>query len=332
MPRHFEEEQRRETAQTRRKTGVNLFGALGIVGVTLALSLSASAHATEPADAATAQALFDEAKALMQAKDFAAACPKLEQSQAIQPGGGTLLFLALCREGEGKTASAWVTYNAVLSMAKRDNRPDREKVAAEHLETLVPRLSRLSVEVPSPVRAPGLEVRRDGEVLPSASWGTAIPIDPGSHTVRATADGMVPWETKVDAPSPGTVQTVVVPPLVPAPHVETPAPAPAPAPTLEPPGLPAQRIAALVVGGAGIVGLGVGAVFGATALAKKNDPGATAWDDGNVSSVALGVGAAAVVGGGVLWLLTPKPKVQAGWIPRATIDAHSASLGVSRTW
>jgi hypothetical protein len=42
---------------------------------------------------AAAEALFSEGKALANAKNFVAACPKFEASQKLDPGAGTLLHL-----------------------------------------------------------------------------------------------------------------------------------------------------------------------------------------------------------------------------------------------
>jgi len=289
---------------------------------------------------------------LMQAKSFAAACPKLEQSQAIQPAGGTLMFLALCREGEGRTATAWVTFNEVLSAARRDHRADREEVAREHLATLTPLLMKLTVEVPDAARVPGLEVRRDGDVVASAVWGTPVPIDPGPHVVRATAPGKLPWESPAEARTPGAVATVRIPELAPGP-VAPPAVVEAPADTgASAPGK-GQRIAVLAVGGAGVVAIGIGTYFGVTALVKKGDAGGsctgpaaaacrssdestsrTAVSDGNVSSIVLGVGAAAVIGAGVLWLTAPRKATAraSAWSPVPLVGAHFAGLEVGRAW
>src|SRR5450432_2466634 len=83
--------------------------------------------AVEPANAQVsqtdrtlAQSLFEQGKQLMQAGRYADACPKLEESQRLDPGGGTMLNLALCYEDEGKISTAWADFKEALSMARRD--------------------------------------------------------------------------------------------------------------------------------------------------------------------------------------------------------------------
>src|SRR6478752_1211600 len=75
-------------------------------------------------DAATAEALFRDGRALMEAGNYKDACPKLEESYAQDPATGTLLALGICQEHVGKTASAWATYSEVATRAKRDGRAD----------------------------------------------------------------------------------------------------------------------------------------------------------------------------------------------------------------
>jgi serine/threonine-protein kinase len=327
------------------------------------VTTAASAWADTPSDAVAAQALFDDAKANMKTGDFATACPKLEESERLQPAGGTLLFLGLCLEGSGKTATAWARFNEALSMARRDGRPDREHAAEQHIATLASKLTRLDVVVPEGVRAvPGLHVSRDGEDVPAPIWGTPIPVDPGRHTVRVTALRMKVWETVVATAGEAATATVTVPSLEPDP--DAPAPEPPPPPSLpvtptapEPP--PAanaghapggvQRTIALVVGGAGVVGLGVGTYFGVTALSKKNSEsangcppgnggctsgGATisqdAFHDGNIATVVLGVGAAAVLGAAALWLTAPSAPASVSVAP--TVGRASAGLGLTGAW
>ena len=75
--------------------------------VALVIALAAFATTSTPARAdpatvARAQALFDEALALMKAGKYAEACPKLEESDQLDPGMGTEYRLAECYESDGK--------------------------------------------------------------------------------------------------------------------------------------------------------------------------------------------------------------------------------------
>src|SRR4051812_42610356 len=92
-------------------------------------------------DAATAEALFRQGRTLMEAGNYVAACPKLEESYAQDPATGTLLALGICQERAGRTASAWATYSEAAGRAKRDGRADREQAAREHMAALEPKLS-----------------------------------------------------------------------------------------------------------------------------------------------------------------------------------------------
>src|SRR6186713_2555584 len=80
----------------------------------------APAVASAQADAqqkAAAEALFDEAYQLLAQGQYESACRRFEQSQEIDPGVGTLLYLGDCFERSGKTASAWATFREASSAA-----------------------------------------------------------------------------------------------------------------------------------------------------------------------------------------------------------------------
>jgi hypothetical protein len=229
----------------------------------------------QASDVAAAESLFIEAKALMAKGDYAAACPKLAESQRLDPGTGTLTALALCHEGEGKTATAWAEFIQVLDEATRANRADREALAKMHVQKLEPTLSRITILVaPETAKLEGLVVKRDGVAIRSAQWSSPIPIDPGTHAILVEASGMKPWETSVTIGANADTKRVEVPAL--EKKEAEPAPPPlvvAPPPVEKPPQRSGsgQRIAGVVVIGAGLAAAGIGAYFGVRAISSAND-------------------------------------------------------------
>lgn len=132
----------------------------------------------------------------MSAGRFREACPKLEESQRLDPGAGTLLNLALCREQEGRLATALVLFDEALRASRVDGRTDRVAIAEEHIAALQPRQARLVVRVGAP--AAGLRITVDGVELREPAWGVATVIDSGSHRVEATAPGYRPFQAITD--------------------------------------------------------------------------------------------------------------------------------------
>src|SRR5262249_13171001 len=95
----------------------------------LALGATPALAQTSASDKAAAEALFDQGVRLMKQNSFADACPKLEESERIDPAVGTLLYLGECYERVGKTASAWATFREAASLASTSNQADRARVA-----------------------------------------------------------------------------------------------------------------------------------------------------------------------------------------------------------
>jgi serine/threonine-protein kinase len=288
------------------------------------------------ADSATAEALYAEALRLMEQKQYAEACPKLEESQRLDPGVGTLLYLGHCYEQVGKLASAWATFKDAAYSASNSGQKDREKVAQDRADAIKPNLAYMTLRVAEP-DAPGLEVQRDGQTVGAAAWGVAVPIDPGEHRIEAQRPTAEPWSTVVNVPpGPGNIE-VQVPPLAevqlapPAIPARAPLPPPQQRPVL--PARPSQADsspgggqrtwgwAAISAGGAGLL---VGGLF--ALAAKKADEeadkecrpddrtlcssdgvslGDQAIARGNAATVATGLGAALLVTGGVLLWTAP---------------------------
>ncbi|NUO49065.1 MAG: tetratricopeptide repeat protein [Polyangiaceae bacterium] len=239
-------------------------------------------------DRALATELFQQGRALMAEKKLDQACPKLEESMRLDPGGGTLLNLAICHEEQGKTATAWSEYAEAIALAQRDKRPDREKLAQDRSNALSPRLIRVVIEVPAASEVEGLVLTRNDAPVGRAAGGVPMPLDPGAYTIRASAPGRVEWTTSVELSEPGSRVVVTVPlleqsaqPIEPAP--EPPAePPPAQPPIAQPipPKAPAPvttngsetfYVAAAAVGGVGAVGIILGGVFGGLASSRKGD-------------------------------------------------------------
>lgn len=237
------------------------------------------------ADPGDADDLFQQGKALLERGLVAEACQKLSDSLARARRGGTLLNLAVCREKQGRFATALRLFEEARARADRDGRADREQLAREHVEALRPRLSWLTVQLAPGADVPGLVVRRDDAELPRQSWGVIEAIDPGEHTVTAAAPGRAPFEVRERVGADDARVVVTIPLLAPAlerPSPAAAAPPPSRAATPVPPsratapepvrrGAPAWKVplgvGALVVGAAGVV---TGAVLGIEAILDSN--------------------------------------------------------------
>jgi hypothetical protein len=301
-----------------------------ILAACAALAVTSLAQAQEPSDKAAAEALYEQGHALDAQGHYLQACPKYAESLRLDPGIGVMLHLASCWEKAGKPASAWAEYREAEQVAVRagDSRSDVARKRAEALES---RLFRLTIVVPAASSVEGLALARDGEAVGPAQWGSSVPVDPGEHTVVAVAPGKRRWESKFLATEQSGSTTLTVPVLVDDAPSALPAPLPAAATTPdETPRAPfwsTQRIVAVAVAGAGVVGVGVGTYFGILTKVKldqSNAPGdcqpnshcsaagaalrTDAQNAATVSTVAFGIGLAALAGGAALWLTAPRPQ------------------------
>jgi hypothetical protein len=296
-----------------------------VIGAFLALlgPLAPSpARAQSSASGAAAQALFDEARHLLEEGRPSEACPKLQESERLDPGSGTLLNLARCYELTGRLASAWNTYLEAASMSATAGNVGREATAREAAAQLQPKLSSLVIDVPPDAKIAGLVVKRDGESIGGPQWGVPIPTDEGEHTIAASAPNRQAWQAVILVKGEGQTVKVSVPKLAEAPpsgKMDTP-----PRETRHlSGGLGTQRTLALVSGGLGVVGIGIGTVFGLKSKSKHDEAdgycngpactdqrGVTAADAaisaGNVATVGFVVGAVGLAAGVTLWLTAPK--------------------------
>lgn len=178
--------------------------------LTAVILFSATSHADEPTteNRALAEVLFRDAKTLSDAQQFEQACPKFQESHRLDPKPGTVLNLAVCHEKQGKIASAWLDYIEAATFAARAGQKDREAFAKEQAAKLEKMLSRLAVRVPK--KTPGLVVKLDSAPMNEAVWGSAVPINPGNHSVEGAAPGYTTWSKTITIePNSGNVDIVV---------------------------------------------------------------------------------------------------------------------------
>jgi len=203
-------------------------------------------------------------------------------------------------------------------------------------------------------------VSADGAVVARKLDGHAMEIEPGSHNFTfVDAGGHADTQTVVvlegtknqvvhatfgqpaapePAPAPAPTPTPTTPaPPQPAPQSTAASPPPAPEPTPEANPEAAsgywtgQRIAGVAIAGAGLLGMGVGGIVALSAKSQFNTAqgesgqqrvtdSQAAYNQGNVASVVVGVGAAVAAAGIVVWLIAPSPDTQVG------LGAHGMTL------
>lgn len=307
-------------------------GALRLLALLLLLSVAASfAQAQGTTDKAAAEALFDRGLALMKDGKYQEACERLEQSQSIDRGIGTMLYLADCYEKLGKTASAWALFREASSLAQAGGQPERAEAGKRRAEKLEKGLARLTIQVPAANKLAGLEIQDNGTAVHPSVWGYAAPVDPGTHRIQAKAPGYLAFSKAVTVAEAGSVELEIPAltrdenaPVAVAPTAQETAREGGVSPANEaaPRGrMSTQRIVGLSVAGAGVLAVVVGGALGIRAIVKKGDAGCTDADcttqaDHNAKEKALKAanistgfwvaGGVLLAGGLVTYFLAPK--------------------------
>jgi hypothetical protein len=339
------------------------FGIWLLTASSLSLALPAGAAPKE------AQALMREAKALMARRQYAAACPKIAESQRLAPSPKSLLELAICHEKEGKTATAYAEFRTVVQQAEWEGPKQAAKTAKEHIAELETKVSHITIKVPTSSETDGLEVTMDGLPVTRGAWGLPQAVDPGRHEVSASGPGRERWSTTIRIMGDSEQQSVQVPPPLSAaraavaPETVAQKEARAEDPDYEMKHAASEDketpkaskpIAGYLLVGAGLVSIGIGSFFGVRAIQYRHDSNdacangcsqegvdlnnqakSAAW----ISNIGLGVGLVGVGIGSYVVLTsgpsdTDKPKETADRSIRVVPDVGStyASVTVRGSW
>jgi serine/threonine-protein kinase len=305
----------------------------------------ADTKADPSSDTAKADELFKTAKDELKHGLTADACAHFAESKRLVPGVGVALYLGDCYQRIGRAASAWTAFRDAETLA-RERKDKRADLARHRADVLEPKLNHLTIQVTGPAPAAPLDVTCDGRRVARESWGTALPVDPGEHVVIAAAGSWSrTYGASIDArtlqttltidlpqpergsarPTPGAVaegsKTLASPPPGVAQGEATPVTG-APAPGAED-SVSTRTWLALGLGAAGVVGVGIGTVYGIMATSHRNQSNdgpcdATdycsasglalrqqALSEATVSTVAFIVGLAGGAGAVTAYLLWP---------------------------
>ncbi len=341
---------------------------LGALALVIAGALWArSSGAQVSSDAAKAEALSSEGRQLLEQGNWKDGCVKLRAALDLDPTVRTLFNLGSCSDYDGKLLLARERYSQAEVMNAGDPDPvqkaQRATMIRDALRDLDARIPKLRIQVLPP--AVDARVVVDGKELVPEERDRPVLVEAGEHRIEVTAKGYRPVSTTetVDVDNAAKPKEVVLTLVEEPPSAAPPTSAPEPAPVAPAPNRRAdggstdpdsetsdvgrgQRIGGAIVGGAGALGLVGAALFGVQFLSKRSDildecdsnnvctPKALtlrdeAADARTTAYVLLGVGAAATIGGVVLYATAPDSPG-----PGATVTA-SIGLGggmISGVW
>ncbi|MFO0548813.1 MAG: tetratricopeptide repeat protein [Polyangiaceae bacterium] len=229
-----------------------------IVGFSLLLSALAT-NARAEGEETPADILFRQGKALMDAGKLEEACRVLEESQRIEPAGGTLLNLASCFERRGMYASAERALEAARDLAKQVGRDDAIAFVEDRLAAVRPNVCVLTIALADRALA-DTTVELDGQPIAATSAVLEARVDPGAHVVLVETRGAPLWRSTVDVTRTTPARLDVPAPEPVGPRVDTAERAPV-VESSAPSFLLPTGAAVVAVGGSLIVGGIVAGVF-----------------------------------------------------------------------
>jgi hypothetical protein len=174
--------------------------------------LAAIVLVAAPAAADPAADAFNEGMKLMAQGSYEPACAAFERSEGA--GGQTIATryqLGRCNEERGHFASALIAFRDAARLADEKGDKKRADVARERIAELEGKVAKLAIVVPPDARVAGLEIKRDGELVPPELWNAAVPVDPGVHEVDVTVPGAEPVKLRAATDEPGATKTVEIP-------------------------------------------------------------------------------------------------------------------------
>ena len=312
-------------------------------------------------DPVAARAQLRQGYALKQQGKCKEAVPFLQESARLDRQPKTLLNLGDCEVVLGQLAAAQAHFVEARDLARQQGNDSLKSIGEKRLQEIEKKMPKLSITLAKDAPSDTV-VTRDGVEVGGVSLHTALPIDMGRHVVVARGGG---FERQYEVTlAEGETKNLEITPIggkaLPKPvaaAAEKPSSSPAsrkeaarsgsafkiegPSPDRTESGSSTQRTLGFITLGAGVVGIGAGAYFGARALSKnaEAEPMCTvpapcerggvdaadfealkreAHDARTYSYIGVGVGGAAALTGIILLLTAPKTTTT-GWRVGPTI-------------
>jgi hypothetical protein len=323
-----------------------------MLAVLFSCALVSSSAMAEPsaADRATARTLAQEGQQALESKNFAVAIDKFSRADSLVHAPTLLLGLARAQVGLGKLVEAQESYNRIIRDGVAPGSPHSWAKALEdankEVAALPTRLPWVTISVLGPTNP---EVIIDSTPVPIASLGVKRPVNPGSHTIKVSAEGYQPTEKAITLSEGQTLTVNLELEQTPADASQLAKKTAVTADTTASAGSTESRkylaYGALGLGGAGLI---VGGITGVLAYQKHSDiekactgpacdpSQASAIDRyrmyGTVSTVGFIVGGVAAAAGVILLVTQPKDSAQGTKGPQVSAFIGPGSAGVKGTF
>jgi hypothetical protein len=276
-------------------------------------------------DLSAGRQLFAEALDDEEHHRYAAALEKYQRVLKVRDTASIRYRMGITYEGLGTIMSAIDAYNAAIRTASKSaGDVEIARAAQARIDALEPKVAHLALR---PNASTPSEIRVDNEPVAADAAGD-MRVDPGSHTVDATAPGKQPFHAQVTLSEGGRAEIPIV-------FESAATPPPPPAQEQQPKEASPLRTAGIITAAAGValvVGGVVVLVLRSNAISdlKESCPNGDcprarqrelqdthdrAAFQGPLGATLVGVGAAAIATGVVLYMMGPEPKTAARLVP-----------------
>ena len=188
-----------------------------------AAASSRSASAATDDDLEAARHLFKEAVVDENKGQYETALAKFRRVQNVKDTANVRYRIATCLEQLGQRANALAAYEGAALIGEADKTAVEVVRASHDKVTQLNRIvARLTI-VLSPRAPADADVRVDEARIAPAALAAPITVDPGPHTISATARDAAPFHTSITLPEGGNASVLVpLDPPAPAPGGERP--------------------------------------------------------------------------------------------------------------